>query len=412
MRKSKTTGRRRRLQGPALSEIERLGETLAAVDFGPLLGDLTAERVYSRGPRGWELDKLLRAYLSSYLLNLSHTSALVRRLRNDDDLRHLCGFRRRIPHRTTFSRFFSLLSERRELVEECLADLTDEMAEMLPGFGETVAVDSTTVKTHANPNRKTVKDPDATWTAKTASRTRSTDGKEWSFGYKYHLIADAKYHLPLFGFTTTASQNDGPVLPELLDEASDTHPWFSPDHVIADKGYDSRANHEAVIERGSNPIIAIRRPAKTLQRQFHEGVYAADGTPTCIGMEKMEYVLSDPEKGHLFRCRKDGCHLDERKGVLYCHDEEWVKDANPRLLGSIPRDTDQWKQLYRMRMAVERVFKSAKESLRLERHHLMGLKQVALHAALSFLSFQMTAMFHILMGQPERMRWMVTERVS
>ena len=213
----------------------------------------------------------------------------------DDDLRRLCGFRRRIPHRTTFSRFFSLLSERRELVEECLADLTGELAEMLPGFGETVAVDSTTVKTHANPNRKTVKDPDATWTAKTASRTRSTDGKEWSFGYKYHLVADAKYDLPIFGFTTPANRNDAPELPGLLDGAAETHPWFSPDHVIADKGYDSRANHEAVIERGGAPIIAIRRPNRTLQRQFHEGVYAADGRPPASAWRRWSTSESDPE---------------------------------------------------------------------------------------------------------------------
>ena len=169
MRLKKATGRTKTAQEPEPNRIERLAEILDAVDFGPLLGDLTAERVLSRGPRGYPLDKLWRAYLLSYVLNLPHTSALVRTLRSDNELRHLCGFRRRLPHRTTFGRFFALLRDHLELVDECLADLTDQVAELLPGFGQTVAVDSTTVRTHANPNRTRISDPDATWTAKNAA---------------------------------------------------------------------------------------------------------------------------------------------------------------------------------------------------------------------------------------------------
>lgn len=248
-------------------------------------------------------------------------------------------------------------------------------------------------------------DPDATWTAKRSDESK--DGLEWYFGFKYHAVVDATYDLPLFGFTTTASRHDAPELPELLDGAADTHPWFSPEFVLADKGYDSRANHEAVIAYGAAPIIAIRHPGRKSEQPLHEEVYAPDGTPTCMGMEKMEYVRTDPQRGHLFRCPESGCHLRNRKGVLYCQDQGWEKDVNPRLLGPIPRGTQQWKALYQRRLSVERIFKSAKESRRLERHCVMGLRKVSLHAALTFLTFQMTVMFNILFGPPDRMRWMV-----
>ena len=402
---SKTTGRSNTAQVPG--GLERLAEILDTADFGLLLGELEEVRYHSPGPSGYPQDKLLRAYLLSYLLNLQNTSSLVRALRDSADLRRLCGFRRRLPHRTTFGRFFSMLSGHIELVEECLADLTDQVAEVLPGFGETVAVDSTTVGTFANPNRKVVKDPDATWTKKPTAKASAKDGKEWSFGYKYHLVACARYDLPLFGFTTSANHVDSPELPGLLDGAADTHPWFSPDHVIADKGYDSRANHEAVIERGAAPIIAIRRPDKRWDQPLHEEVYAEDGTPTCVGMEKMEYVRSDPEKGHLFECPKHGCRLQSRLGVLYCREQIWEKPDNPRYLGPIPRSTETWRHLYAKRQSIERVFKSAKQSLRLERHCFMGLPKIALHAALTFLVFQMTVKFNLLFGPPERLRWMV-----
>ena len=98
--------------------------------------------------------------------------------------------------------------------------------------------------------------------------------------------------------------------------------------------------------------------------------------------------------------------LQSRKGVLYCQDEVWEKPENPRLIEPIPRSSERWKQLYKQRWGVERIFKSAKESLRLERHCVMGIPKVSLNAALTFLTFQMTVMFNLLFGQP--LRWMIS----
>lgn len=59
----------------------------------------------------------------------------------------------------TFGRFFTKLAQRLDMVKECLADLTDVLAEELPGFGETVAVYSTTGQTHSNPSRNPISTP-------------------------------------------------------------------------------------------------------------------------------------------------------------------------------------------------------------------------------------------------------------
>ena len=61
----------------------------------------------------------------------------------------------------------------------------------------------------------------------------------------------------------------------------------------------------------------------------------------------------------------------------------------------------------RQRWAIERVFKSLKESRRLERHCVRGLRQITLHALMSTLTFQATALVRILAGEAEWMRWMV-----
>ena len=124
----------------------------------------------------------------------------------------------------------------------------------------------------------------------------------------------------------------------------------------------------------------------------------------------MTYVRSDHGRGRLYRCQPEGCHLKGsfKGGTRHCTDWGWedpTKDL--RLFGLIRRDGEEWKALYRKRQAIERVFKSMKESRRLERHCVRGLRQITLHSLMSALAFQATALARILGGEAEWMRWMV-----
>ena len=190
----------------------------------------------------------------------------------------------------------------------------------------------------------------------------------------------------------------------MLKLATETHRWLNPSYVMADKGDDSRANHEAVTDRDAVLICPVRRNPKS---KLYEGIYTAQGVPTCLGMVEMEYVRADPQKGHLYRCPRDGCRLKNRKGVRYCDTEVWEnRTDNPRLFGPIRQNSQEWRDLYRLRQAVERVFKSMKESRRLERHFARGLRKVSLHAAMSALGFSATFLVNLLAGAA-RPRWMV-----
>ena len=382
-----------------------LKSILDTIDAAPLLDRLEEYRGAGAGRKGYGPKSLMFAYLASFVLDLPSTAALVRRLQDDAELRIICGLSK-APHRTTFSKFVTRLTRHQDLIEKCLASLTDKLADALPGFGQTVAIDSTVVSTHSNPNRKTVSDPEASWTKKHSAKAK--DGKEeWHFGYKYHAVADATYGIPITGFTTTAKRNDSPELPRVMKQAQDTHEWFTPRYVLADKGYDSEANHRTVEKYGSIPIIAIRDMP---EGELREGIYTNDCTPTCMGMVEMKYVRSDPRKGHLYRCRREGCHLKTRRGVRYCFDQVWEnRQDRRRLFGQVRRASQEWKELYRQRQGIERVFKSMKESRRLEAHCYRGLDKIALHAALSALSFQATALSHIQQGQLDRLCWMVRE---
>ena len=386
----------------ASPELLELKEILRTIDAGALLERLKSYR--HTGRPGYSVVAMWYAYVASFVLDLPSTNALIRRLESDTVLRMVCGFSQ-MPHRTTFNRFIRRLADHKDLVEQALHPLTVQFQRELPGFGEKVAVDSTTVRTHGNPRRKRLSDPEASWTAKNSSRSKRKDGKEWYYGYKLHMVADATYGLPIAGYVTTASRNDSPELPNVLDNARRAHNWFRPDYVIADRGYDAQSNHLAVLQRGGTPIISIRRLPGD---QLYEGTYTKKGVPVCLGMKPMEYVKSEPGRGDMYRCSSEECHLKARRGVRYCDDTIWEnRQDNPRRFGVLRRDSPEWKALYRIRQAIERVFKGMKQSRRLEAHTVRGLKHVALHCSMSMLVFQATALVRFQRSGVDGMCWQV-----
>ena len=387
---------------PAQDHLGELAAVFSSLDDAALLARLQDYR--PTGRPGYPLKALWRAYVASFILNLPHTNALIRRLEDEPDFRYLCGFFGPLPHRTTFNRFIQRLSHHVDLVEACFADLTHQLKTLIPDLGAEVAIDSTTVRSHCSPNRKCVSDPQASWTAKNSARAK-VGGKEWHHGYKVHMVADANHGVPLAHIVTTAKRNDSPELPAVIARAEALYSWFKPSVVVADRGYDSMANHEYLHQKGILPIIHIRRKANAA---LYDGIYTEQGVPTCLGQIPMEYVMSDPEKGHLYRCK--GCHLADSMsgGIRHCDSEVWEDPSqNIRLFGVVRRGSPEWKDLYTKRQAIERVFKSMKESRRLERHCIRGLRQITLHAAMSALAFQATVLARLQAGEVEWMRWMV-----
>ena len=380
-----------------------LAAAFREIDARDLIRHLEDHRY--NGRHGYPVGAMWRAYLASFFLNLAHTNDLIRRLHGDPELRAACGFIGPLPHRRTFNRFIRTLSRHHEMVEACSAGVMEQLRDQLPGLGQEVAVDSTVVRTHSNPNRKRISDPEASWTAKNSPRAKE-GCKEWHWGYKVHMVADANYGLPLAQITTTAKRNDSPWLPAVMNKARAALPWLRPAAAIADRGYDAASNHHYLDRQGVLPVILIRR--SNAYDGLHEGIYTKQGIPTCLGNIPMEYVRSDPEKGHLYRCK--GCHLAGTMsgGLRHCDTEVWEDPRrNIRLFGVLRRDSAEWKALYAKRQAIERTFKSMKQSRRLERHCTRGLRMIRLHALMSMLAYQATALAAVRAGELDTMRWMV-----
>ena len=170
----------------------------------------------------------------------------------------------------------------------------------LPPLGAVLTVDSTLFETFSNPNRKVITDPDARWGLKHSSRVKENK-QEWGFGYKLHLISDATHGVPLAFTITPANESDSTELPAALRKTLAAYPWLEPGCLLADRGYDSLANHQFLVGLDIIPVIHIRKP--TAKDELYDGIYTAEGIPTCMGQQPMDYVRTDPETGaHLFRC--------------------------------------------------------------------------------------------------------------
>ena len=397
-----------------------LAATLDGLDDHPLLDVLQDYR--HTGRPGYPPKAMWRAYAVKFLLKIRYNNELLERLRGSRKLREVCGFAGEVPSESSLSRFVNRLADHQPLIEQCLAGVTNKLRGLapkvkktpgkpdrtLPPLGQVVAVDSTLFPSYSNPNRRTVSDPDARWGLKNSAKAKDRN-KEWGWGYKMHLLSDATHGVPLDFIITPANKGDSPMLPPVLERTRKTYPWLQPKYLLGDKGYDSLANHECLVEQGITPVIHLRRPQ---QGSLHDGIYTETGAPTCMGTV-MEYVRTSRETGHhLFRCPPGGCALRAKSNgaIQYCDSEVWENPAdNLRVIGTLPRSGKLWKKLYAQRMSIERVFRSLKHSRGLEGHCMRGMRKITLLATVSVLTFQATALARLRAGDDKNMRQMAVK---
>lgn len=138
------------------------------------------------------------------------------------------------------------------------------------------------------------------------------------------------YGLPLAHIVLPANLNDQTQLRPMLQKAQKLYPWFKPNHLMGDRGYDGYHNFAFLYGEGIIPIIHIRKP--TAKDGLYAGLYNKGGIPVCgDGKVPMEFFRTDPETGfHLFTCLPAGCSLRPKYNgaIRYCEPE--IHAGNPR----------------------------------------------------------------------------------
>lgn len=186
-----------------------------------------------RGNPGYPRLGAVRLLVYSKLVRLENDTWLIRHLKKRRDVTRALGFKR-VPHRTTIGRWWKRYSSLLQQVFACLSKMVQLLAPT-----SLLVVDSTPLVD--------LYDLEADWgfTSRGAFR-----------GFKLHAAVN-QLGLPLKAVVTAGNRHDAPLLPTLLED-------LEAEYVLADAGYDSKENREAVKFIGAEPVIAVnpRRGAK------------------------------------------------------------------------------------------------------------------------------------------------------
>ena len=396
----------------ALDHSDRLVLVLQTINAERLLRVLDGDDAL--GPTGYPARLLWSALIAGVVYRLPSVAELRRNLLTNPYLRYICGIASAgaIPSEATFSRFLADLVKHESLLQECTDDLVRRFRVFASHFGEDVVADSSDVHAFSRYKKDGSSDPDATWSAKGSKEASAKSGKKsksptsaakgeakggksktkdkyWWFGYKLHLLVDAKFEIPIAAILTTAKVGDTTQLQPLLEKRDALLPDTPLKHCIADTGYDSKSNILAVTKRGGIPII----PFNPGNEKEPPGITNTLGTPLCPAGLKMLYWGRD---GHYlkYRCPEKGgrlCCLIEHAKTDRCSTSDYglvvkldMRD-DPRRYLPVPRETPQFHRLYKKRSAVERVNSRLKDNLILDELRVRGKKKVQVRIDLNLL---------------------------
>ena len=92
---------------------------------------------------------------------------------------------------------------------------------------------------------------------------------------------------------------------------------------MADKGYDGRPNFFYLLGNLVMPVIPRRK--SSTKGGLYDGIYTADGAPTCIGKVPMKYIRTDPDRGDSTAALVATCRSANAGWKRSCEDEVWEK---------------------------------------------------------------------------------------
>ncbi len=411
-------------------DLDRLRLVLEYMPDNEFMVELERER--GQGRDDYPIRAMWNSVLAGIVLQHETMEKLRRELSRNGQLREMCGFGDQVPPAWVYTRFLKRLMGHADRIERIFDELVRQIATVLPGFGEHLAIDSKAIPSFAKRWNKNAeedgrRDSDADYGKKTYQGTRE-DGTAWQkviswFGYKLHVIVDATYELPVAYTVTKASRSDVAEGRALVEDAIEASPaLFERTKTLAgDKGYDDTKLITTLWdEHGIIPVIDIRNmwqdPDVTRQLEGKENViYDHKGTVFCVcpetgkermmcngGFEKDRDTLKKlcPAKQMGITC----------KGQANCPIKQGIRiplAIDRRVFTPIDRSSYKWKREYNKRTSVERLFSRLDVSFGFEVHTIRGMAKMRTRCSLALCVMLAMALGRIKENEREKMRSLV-----
>lgn len=402
-----------------LGDLERCKLLIENVPDEDIVNKLIEIR--GKGRNDYPVIPVWNSLLIMPLLECSTVEQLRRELSRNRDLRKLCGFNdfdyyfgknKLVPPPKAFTNMLNNLKKIEPLLKECFNKLRQFMYDNLKNFGREVGEDGKIFSSFAKaPNKNGDEndgrcDMDADFTIKENyykdEKTGETKTKKRTFfGYRYHLLADVNYELPVEYTVTKASKGEREqfkkhieMLPEDKVKIIET--------ATADKGYDSLDMITFLKEHNIKPIIDIKNHWKDEQTKQYKDtniVYTYDGKVIMVNdkgeMEPLKYLGYDKIKNTLRYRYKD---------KVYSIDVNY----DQRIFTSVARDSKKWKKLYNKRTALERINGRMDRDFNLENHKVRGLKKATVMIDMMMIGMLAMAKGHIINNNLDKIRKLKT----
>ena len=379
-------------------------------------------KIRGKGRNEYPVIAVWNSILIMPLLECSTIEQLRRELSRNRDLRKLCGFHdedyyygknKLVPPPKAYTNMIKNLKNIEPMLKECFNELRKFMYENLKDFGKDVGEDGKIFLSKAKgPNKNGDNldsrcDMDADYTIKENyyrdSKTGETKIKKTTyFGYRYHLLADVNYELPIEYTVTKASKGEREEFKKHIKMLSEEQ-VEKIKTASADKGYDSKDMIDYLKNKGIKPVIDIRN-------QWHDGettkqykdtdlVYTYDGKVSIINddgeMIPLKYLGYDKVKETL---------RYQYKEKVYSIDINY----DSRIFTPIARDSKKWKRIYNKRTALERINGRLDRDFNLENNKVRGLKKATVMVDLMMIGMMAMAKGHIINNQEEKIRCLKT----
>ena len=420
----------------ALGDLTRLTLVLDSLPDEGLMKNLEQHR--DRGRDDFPIRAMWNALLAGVVFQHPTVESLLRELRRNAQLRQVCGFDlakglKAVPNSWAFSRFLAQVMAHRAVIHGMFDTLVERVAQLLPDFGVSLALDGKALPSYArgkpeqpvdekHPDRRG--DTDGEWEVHEYSGARE-DGTKWQtvkkwFGYAIHLVVDSRYELPLSFSVTRANASEVVEGHQLVEGLEEQHPQIVErcEELAADRAYDdTKLICKIWDDWHALPIIDIRNCWKDgettkLVCGFENVLYDYRGTVSCVCMksgtqremayggfeqDRMTLKYRCPARHYGYPCEgEDSCPVGKAVRISL--------EENRRVFTPLARSSLKWDRLYDKRTSVERVNSRLDVSFGFENHTIRGLTKMETRCCLALVVMLAMAVGRIKANQAKKMR--------
>lgn len=401
------------------------------IDINNLIPSSFKENYYSTvgSPREYSLSSMINFFILKNILGFSESKQLLNILRISSDIRKFCGFSK-VPHESQISRFNTNYLKYINEMFHHIVNITEPMCNEINSYLASILISDTTgFEAYVKENNpkfhqtlinqakkiakfKNDKNFDVDKYAQSKAPKKSTSNSDVKLAYLnghfgYYLkgnvvtnglgiIRHIDFYDDDMDFTNNPSNAkdlyDAKTLIPVLGNYFNIHPEFKYFYFLGDSGFDAIDNYTYLVkDKDMIPIIPLNHRN---QSNLPKPGFSPLGIPTCPYDSSLElkYDGITREKGRSDRikylCPKSvKCNINGRTAYKLSCDNPCTTsksgrvvqvsvNSDYRLNTKVPRNTQQWQDLYKIRTICERAIAQLKFCMNIKSTQLRDTRSI------------------------------------